>query len=43
MSNDLTVVEQREVEFYDDQLTAVRANDGCVCNVFGIEEQGAAY
>ena len=27
MSKNLTVIEQKEVEFYDDQLTAVRAND----------------
>ncbi len=28
MSDKLTVVEQKQVEFYDDKLTAVRADDG---------------
>ncbi len=28
MSEKLTVIEQREVDFYDDQLMAIRAEDG---------------
>jgi len=47
MSKDLTVVEQREVTFYDDQLTAVRVDDGRVyvairhmCELLGIDTQG---
>lgn len=44
MSDELTVVDQKEVEFYDDQLTAVRADDGAVyvsvtqmCNALGLD------
>lgn len=47
MSDDLTVLEQRQVTFYDDQLTAVRANDGHVyvtlrhmCDALGLDAQG---
>ncbi len=47
MSKELTVIEQKEVEFYDDQLTAVRADDGHVyvavrhmCDSLGIDAQG---
>jgi hypothetical protein len=47
MSNDLTVVEQKEVEFYDDQLTAVRGDDGRIyasvrqmCDALGLDAQG---
>ncbi len=47
MSKDLTVIEQKEVEFYDDQLTAVRANDERVyvairhmCDALEIDTQG---
>jgi len=46
MSKDLTVVEQREVTFYDDQLTAVRADDGQVyvsvrrmCDALGLDRK----
>ena len=49
MRNKLTVIEQREVIFYDDQLTAVRAEDGQVytvlshmCDALGIDTQGQA-
>ncbi len=44
MSDKLTVVEQKQVEFYDDKLTAVRADDGQIyasvrhmCNALGIK------
>jgi hypothetical protein len=47
MSNELSVIEQREVEFYNDQLTAVPADDGRIyaslrhmCNALGIDDQG---
>ncbi len=43
----LTPIEQKEVAFYDDQLTAVRADDGRVyaslrhmCQALGIDDQG---
>jgi len=46
MSKDLTVIEQREVTFYDDELTAVRANDGQIyvsvrhmCNGLGLDDR----
>ncbi len=49
MSEELAVIEQKEVEFYDDQLTAVRADDGHVyvtlrhmCDALGIDAQGQA-
>jgi hypothetical protein len=47
MSNELSVIEQREVEFYNDQLTAVRADDGQVyvsvrhmCVALGLAQRG---
>jgi len=47
MSKDLTVIDQREVTFYDDQLTAVRADDGQVyvsvrhmCDALGLAQRG---
>lgn len=47
MSKDLTVIEQREVAFYDDQLTAVRGQDGRVyvsirhmCDALGVDRRG---
>lgn len=47
MSEDLTVIEQREVLFYEDKLTAVRADDGRVyvsirhmCDSLGIDRRG---
>lgn len=47
MSDKLTVVEQREVDFYDDQLTAVRAGDGQIyvsirrmCDALGVDRRG---
>ena len=47
MSDKLTVVEQKEVTFYEDELTAVRADDGRVyvsirhmCQALGIDDQG---
>lgn len=46
MSKSLTVIEQREVTFYDDQLTAVRGDDGRVyvsirqmCQALGMNVQ----
>ncbi len=46
-SKALTPIEQRSVDFYGDDLTAVRANDGRVyagltqmCNALGIDAQG---
>jgi hypothetical protein len=46
-SNALTLVEQKSVDFYGDELTAVRASDGRVyvgltqmCNALGIDPQG---
>ena len=43
----LAVIEQREVEFYDDQITAVRVEDGTVyvpirpiCDLLGIDRRG---
>ncbi len=46
MSDKLTVVEQKQVEFYDDKLTAVRANDGHIyvsvrqmCDALGLSRQ----
>ena len=48
MSENLTVVEQRIVTFYDDELTAVRAENGHIyvsirhmCNALGINARGA--
>jgi hypothetical protein len=45
----LTVVEQRDVSFYEDELTAVRAEDGHIyvslshlCDALGIDTQGQA-
>lgn len=45
-NSELTVIEQREVTFYDDELTAVRAGDGQVyvairqmCNALGIDQR----
>ena len=47
MSKSLTVIEQKEVTFYDDTLTAVRGNDSRVyvsvrhmCDALGIDTQG---
>ncbi len=47
MSNKLTVIEQKEVTFYDDELTAVRADDGQIyvslrhmCESLGLNTQG---
>jgi hypothetical protein len=47
MSDRLTAIEQREIEFYDDRLIAVRTKDGRVyavighmCEALGIETQG---
>jgi hypothetical protein len=47
MSNELTVIEQREVTFYDDQLTAVRVASGEVyipvrpiCDLLGVDWNG---
>jgi len=47
MSKSLTVVEQKEIEFYGDELTAIRANDGRIyasirhmCQALGIDDQG---
>jgi hypothetical protein len=47
MTNKLTVIEQREVTFYDDELTAVRADDGRVyaslrhmCDALGLNSRG---
>ncbi len=44
MSDKLTVVEQKEVTFYEDELTAVRADDGQIfvslpslCEALGIQ------
>jgi hypothetical protein len=46
-SKALTLIEQRSVDFYGDDLTAVRANDGHIyaslsqmCNAIGIDAQG---
>ena len=46
MSNDLTIIEQRSVNFYADILTAIRADDGNVyasirqmCTILGIDTQ----
>jgi len=46
MSKDLTVIDQREVTFYDDQLTAVRGGDSQVyvpvtqmCRALGLDER----
>ena len=46
MSQELTVIEQRAVTFYDDELTAVRADDGHVyvslrrvCESLGVDTQ----
>jgi hypothetical protein len=46
-SNALTLVEQKSVAFYGDELTAVRASDGRVhvgltqmCNALGLDPQG---
>ncbi len=45
--NKLVTVEQRTVDFYGDELTAVRANDGRVyasirhmCQALGVDDQG---
>ena len=47
MSKALVAVEQKEVEFYGDELTAVRASDGRIyasvrhmCQALGIDDQG---
>lgn len=47
MENDLAVVEQKDVRFYDDQLVAIRASDGQIyvsirqmCDALGIDPQG---
>jgi hypothetical protein len=47
MSDTLVVLEQREIKFYDDELIAVRAEDGRVyavvsqmCDALGIDTQG---
>ncbi len=46
MSKTFTVIEQKEVTFYDDQITAVRANDGHIyvsirhmCNGLGLNDR----
>ena len=47
MSDDLKILEHQQVRFYDDELTAVRGNDGQIyvainqmCNALGIDAQG---
>lgn len=47
MSNEITAVETREVEFYDDTLDAIRADDGQIyagiarmCDALGLDAQG---
>ena len=47
MTDKLTVIDQREVTFYDDELTAVRADDGRVyvavrrmCDALGVDRRG---
>ncbi len=47
MNDKLTVVEQKQVEFYEDELTAVRADDGQVyvairhmCDALGLAQRG---
>lgn len=47
MQNNLTIVQQRSVHFYDDELIAIRADDGQVyvsirqmCTVLGLDPQG---
>ena len=46
-TNNLAIQEQRMVLFYEDELTAVRAEDGQIyvgfnqlCNIFGLDSQG---
>jgi hypothetical protein len=45
----LVIIEQRDVDFYGDELTAVRAEDGHInvslahlCDALGIDTQGQA-
>ena len=49
MANELTPIEKKTVLFYDDELTAVRADDEQVyvvlshmCDALGIDTQGQA-
>lgn len=46
MDNELTVIDQREVELYGDMVTAIRADDGEIyvslrqmCDVLGLSRQ----
>lgn len=47
MSHEITVIEQRDIDFYGDDLTAIKATDGHVyvsvrhmCNALGIDTNG---